>query len=624
VGETDLIGDPLVQAIDDTDADETNEQLLIGESDDSVVQATDDIAADDINEQLLTSDEISVTVEPDNQQNVEDTCDRAGVEVRSRRKRIPNKRVFNDDFVVNQARLNQQSDPVTVEDALKSPNAENWKKAMEEEIQAHAENQTWVLSDLPAGRKAIKCKWIFKTKLDADGHIERYKARLVAKGCSQQPGIDYEETYSPVVRYTSIRLLLALGAKYNLDIDQMDVTTAFLHPDLDEEIYMELPDGYKLNGEVCRLKKSIYGLKQASRAWNKKLDQLLKDFEFKQSDFDPCVYYKINNGKILIPAVYVDDLIVLSNDKKEKRKLKAHLMKYLKMKDLGEIHHCLGIRIQRDQAAGTISLDQEKYIEQVLNRFNMSSCNGASTPIDLNVDLFSDDLLPDTAEEVAEMQRIPFQEAVGCIMYIAQGMRPDIVHAVGLMSRFNSNYGRVHWTAVKRILRYLSQTWNLKLVYSNVDDELVGFSDSDWGGDKKDLKSTTGYTFILSGAAVSWNSKKQPTVAKCTSEAEYMALSMAASEAVWLKGIHRELVPGAPEVVTIHCDNKGAIDLARNPGYRPKMKHISIQHHFIRDRITAGDICVDKVASEDMIADCLTKRLPKDGHNKCVSRLGLM
>jgi len=187
-----------------------------------------------------------------------------------------------------------------------------------------------------------------------------------------------------------------------------------------------------------------------------------------------------------------------------------------------------------------------------------------------------------------------------------------------------SNYGRVHWTAVKRILRYLSQTRNLKLVYSNVGDELVGFSDSDSGGDKKDLKSTTGYTFILSGAAVSWNSKKQPTVAKSTTEAEYMALSMAASEAVWLKGIHRELVPGAPEVVTIHCDNKGAIDLARNPGYRPKTKHISIQHHFIRDRITAGDICVDKVASEDMIADCLTKRLPKDGHNKCVSRLGLM
>ena len=478
---------------------------------------------------------------------------------------------------------------------------------MEEEIQAHAENQTWLLSDLPAGRKAIKCKWVFKTKLDASRHVERYKARLVAKECSQQPGVDYEETYAPVVRYTSIRLLMALGAKYDLDIDQMDVTTAFLHPDLDEEIYMELPEGYKLNGDICQLKKSIYGLKQASRAWNKKLDKLLKDFRFKQSNFDPCVYYKINNGKILIIAVYVDDLIILSNDQKQKRNLKARLMKQLKMKDLGEIHYCLGIRVQRDRTEGTISLDQQKYIENTLARFNMNECNGAATPIDPNVDLFSDDLLPSTTEDREEMQRIPFQEAVGCIMYMAQGTRPDIAHAVGLMSRFNTNHGRVHWTAVKRILRYLSQTRNLKLVYSNVDDELVGFSDSDWGGDKKDLKSTTGYAFMLSGAAVSWNSKKQPTVAKSTTEAEYMALSMAASEAVWLKGIYEKLIPGALEVLKIHCDNKGAIDLARNPGYRPRTKHISIQHHFIRDRINAGDIRVEKVASEDMTADCLTK-----------------
>jgi len=194
-----------------------------------------------------------------------------------RRTRIPNKQIFNEDFVVYQATLCRNTDPATVADALSSVNAEEWKRAMEEEIQAHVENQTWTFSDVPAGRKAIKCKWVFKTKLKADGTVERYKARLVAKGCSQKPGIDYEETYSPVVRYTSIRLLMALAAKYDLDIDQMDVTTAFLHPELEEEIYMELPSGYRLNGRTCRLKKSIYGLKQASRAWNKKLDKFLKN-----------------------------------------------------------------------------------------------------------------------------------------------------------------------------------------------------------------------------------------------------------------------------------------------------------------------------------------------------------
>ena len=182
----------------------------------------------------------------------------------------------------------------------------------------------------------------------------------------------------------------------------------------------------------------------------------------------------------------------------------------------------------------------------------------------------------------------------------------------------------IHTYIHKRILRYLSQTRSLKLVYSKADVDLVGFSDSDWAGDKKDMKSTTGYTFILSGAAISWNSKKQPTVAKSTTEAEYMALSMAASEAVWLKGQLHELAPRTHETVKICCDNKGAIDLARNPEYRPRTKHISIQHHFIRDRVDSGDISVDKIASENMIADCLTKRLSKDAHCRCLLGLGLL
>ena len=542
---------------------------------------------------------------------------------RPKRTRIPNKQIFNENFVVHQATLCKSTDPATVEEALTSQYAEEWKRAMEEEIQAHVENQTWTLSDVPTGRKAIKCKWVFKTKLKSDGTVERYKARLVAKGCSQKPGIDYEETYSPVVRYTSIRLLMALAAKYDLDIDQMDVTTAFLHPELEEEIYMELPGGFRLNGKTCRLKKSIYGLKQASRAWNKKLDKLLKELGFVQSNFDTCIYYRCENGKILIIAVYVDDLLILSNNKGEKQNLKADLMKRLKMKDLGEAHYCVGIHIQRDRDTGTISLDQEKYIEQVLNRFNMTECNGVSTPLDSNQDLFGEEFFPNSQQQEEEMRNIPFQEAVGSLMYAAQATRPDIAFAVGVMSRFNNNYGKTHWVAVKRIFRYLRQTASTKLVYRRTNEDLIGFCDSDWGGDKRDLKSTTGYTFVLSGAAISWNSKKQPTVAKSTTEAEYMALSMAATEAIWLKGLHKELVPQASDVVEIFCDNKGAIDLARNPGYRPKTKHIAVQHHFIRDRIAIGDILVKQIETTNMVADCLTKGLCKDLHNKCISGMGL-
>src|SRR5688572_5737299 len=543
---------------------------------------------------------------------------------RPKRTHVPNKRIFNEDFVVNQATLCRNIDPLTVEQALGSKNADDWKHAMEDEIKAHVENHTWTFSDVPDGRKAIKCKWVFKTKLKVDGTVDRYKARLVAKGCSQKPGIDYEETYGPVVRYTSIRFLMALAAKYDLDIDQMDVTTAFLNPELEEEVYMELPSGYRLNNRTCRLNKSIYGLKQASRAWNKKLDKLLKDLGFLQSNFDTCIYYKNENGKILIIAVYVDDLLIFSNNKKEKQKLKVDLMKRLKMKDLGEAHYCVGIHIQRDREKGTISLDQEKYIEEMLIRFNMNESNGVSTPLDPNQDLFGEELLPNSQAEKEDMLKVPFQEAVGSLMFAAQATRPDITFAVGVMSRFNNNYGQAHWVAVKRIFRYLRQTASLKLVYRKNDEDVAGFSDSDWGGDKRDLKSTTGYIFVLSGAAISWNSKKQPTVAKSTTEAEYMALSMAAAEAVWLKGLHQELVPQASSVVKIFCDNKGAIDLARNPGYRAKTKHIAIQHHFIRDRISVGDICVEQIATTDMVADCLTKGLFKDVHSKCILGMGFL
>ena len=229
------------------------------------------------------------------------------------------------------------------------------------------------------------------------------------------------------------------------------------------------------------------------------------------------------------------------------------------MKDLGEARSCLGVRIQRDRKMGVIAIDQQKYIDNLLSRFKMLDCNGAATPLDPNQNLFDKDLFPKTEEDKVEMEKVPYQKAIGSLLYAAQATRPDISYAVGLMSRFNHHHGRTHWTAVKRIMRYLSQTVHMKLVYKKSGDcRLIGYCDSDWAGDKQDYKSTTGYTFMLSGAAVSWNSKKQPTVAKSTTEAEYMALSVAAAEAIWLKGLLLELMPSAPDLVKIYCDNKGA------------------------------------------------------------------
>jgi hypothetical protein len=379
----------------------------------------------------------------------------------SGRNRIPNKRFFNENFVSYHVKVtNTYKDPDTVEDALNSAEAEQWKRAMDEELQAHMDNLTWIKSDLPEYAQAIVCKWVFKTKFTAKGEIERFKARLVAKGCSQRPGIDFEETFSPVVRYNSIRFLLALAAKLNLDVDQMEVVTAFLNPKLDEEIYIRLPTGIKCNGEICRLQKSIYGLKQASRAWNKDLGMLLKDLGLQQSNYDPCVYFHVENGNILIVAVYVDDLLLFSNNVVEKEQVKIGLMKRFKMKDLGRAHFCLGMRIIHDQDRQSITLDQEKYINEVLERFKMSDCNGALTPLDPNQDLY--ETLNDENENRVD---VPYQELIGCLMYLAQSTRPDIAYSVGVLSRFNNCYSQIHWTAAKRVLRYLKRTLNWKLVF---------------------------------------------------------------------------------------------------------------------------------------------------------------
>lgn len=359
------------------------------------------------------------------------------------------------------------NDPLTVNEAFGGDESENWKVAISEEYNSLLKNDTWTLVDLPPGRKAIQCKWVFKTKTDHEGNIERYKARLVAKGCAQKAGIDYSETYSPVVRYSTIRYLMSIAAQYDLDIHQMDVETAFLQGDLHDEIFMVQPQLYSDgSNKVCKLNKPIYGLKQASREWNVKLEKTLKSAGLTQSSIDPCVYFKIQNGKMLFIGIYVDDLMIFDNDPKLRSQIKSHLMAKFEMKDLGVAKYCIGIHITRNRHNGTISLDQKGYIDVILKRFNMDTCNPVSTPMDVSVKL-TKEMSPKTDAEREQMESIPFQEAVGCILYLAQSTRPDISYAINNISRFNNQPGPQHWAAIKHLLRYLNGTSSLKLNFSN-------------------------------------------------------------------------------------------------------------------------------------------------------------
>lgn len=517
--------------------------------------------------------------------------------------------VISPESVTMDGSSEVNDDPTSYTEALSRPDRKHWVAAMREEIQALEENRTWNLTTLPKDRRAIRNKWVFKTKRRADGTVERYKARLVVKGCSQRPGIDYDEVYSPVVRYSTIRYLLGLAVKHDLDIDQMDAVTAFLQGKLkDEIIFMDQPEGFEGDKKkVCQLRKALYGLKQSSRVWNSQLDEKLKAFGLQRSAMDACLYFWLDGETMLFVTIYVDDFLIFTNDGELKRKLKNFLNDQFKMKDLGEASLCLGLKITRDRRNGKLWIDQEHYVKSILERFNLANCNPVSTPADASLKL-SKQMSPTTQTEIDEMKQIPYQEAVGCLTYLAQATRPDISFAVNQVSQFNSNPGLTHWSAVKRIMRYLRGTSGFRITYSkDHDSELTGFTDADWGGDTDTRKSTTGYIYTFMGGAVSWNVKRQLSVAISSCEAEYLAMSRTVQEALWWRSFQSQIF--GQDSITIRCDNQSAICIAQNEGYNPRTKHLDIKYHFVKDAVNQGAIRVEYINTKQQPAVGLTKPL---------------
>ena len=275
---------------------------------------------------------------------------------------------------------------------MTSPLSKEWHAAAEAEYNSLIENETWELVELPKHRRAIDCKWVFKAKYDSNGNVERFKGRVVARGFEQKHGIDYDETFAPVVKYPSLRALLSYAVSNDMFIHQMDVVTAFLNGELEEEIYMTQPEGFAKKGSehlVCRLKKSIYGLKQAPRCWNAVLDDFLKYHEFRQSGADQCIYVRERAGVKTIVAVYVDDLVIVSSSECDLKSVKQFLGNRFKMKNLGDLQYILGISVTRDNHY--LYLNQQAYVEQILNKFGMKDCNPVSTPSTNDVRLVKDD-----------------------------------------------------------------------------------------------------------------------------------------------------------------------------------------------------------------------------------------
>lgn len=492
-------------------------------------------------------------------------------------------------------------------------------KALQSEYDSLMSNETWTLVDRPKNRKIVRCKWVFKIKKNENGVNVRYKARLVAKGFTQTYGIDYDETFAPVARLSTVRILLAFAAQWNISMDQMDVETAFLNGDLNEEIFMEQPEGFNKEcnkGKVCQLKKALYGLKQAPRQWNLKLNEAMMQLDMKRSEHDHCLYYKVKATSILVVAIFVDDFCILSNNADMKENFKKDIKRFFKVKDLGNLKHFLGMRIIKEE--NQITIDQEEYIRKVLDNFAMTDSKPASTPADPNMKLVNPSI-----EEKEAAQHLPYQRLIGSLMYLSVGTRPDITHAVSVLSQFNSNFGTIHWNAAKRVLRYLKSTMHLKLHFQKKNTIAIkGYADADYGACLNDRRSYTGFVFYLNGP-ISWESRKQRTVVLSTTEAEYMALSDASKESIYLKNMLKEVF-GLNNGVCIFSDNQGALMLTKNNVHHSRTKHIDVRHHFIRDSVANGNICIKYISTNEMKADILTKFLSKQRHLCLTKGLGLV
>ncbi|CAH9139832.1 unnamed protein product [Cuscuta epithymum] len=469
-----------------------------------------------------------------------------------------------------------EQDPKTYSEAVTSIDASFWKEAIRSELDSIMCNHTWDLVDLPEGCKPINCKWIFKRKLRPNGTIEKFKARLVVVGYTQKKGIDYFDTYSPVTKIATIRSLVALAAINDLVVHQMDVKTAFLNGDLEEEIYMRQPEGYVVPGQenkVCKLKRSLYGLKQAPKQWYEKFNNTVVGNGFTVNASDSCVYSKMFGPHCVIICLYVDDMLIFGTNEDVVTKTKHFLSSHFEMKDLGKADLILGVKLTRTENG--FSMCQSHYIEKLLKKFNYFDVTPVRTPYDPSTSLKKNEGSSISQEEYAKI--------LGSVMFLMNYTRPDIAYAVSRLSRYTHNPSYEHWNALHRLLKYLK-------------------------------------------GAVSWKSAKQTCIARSTMEAEFIALELAGQEAEWLRNLLADIPLWGNKCVPVplHCDSQAAISVAVSSVYNGKRRHIRIRHASLKLLIKNSVISLDYVKSERNLADPLTKGLARKLVLESSKGMGLM
>lgn len=569
-----------------------HENILIDEN------TTDEIKTEEISEDSLTSNEVE-----DNTQRRISNRETKGIP--------PDRFSYKTEDCHS-----KHQDPKTFKDVLNLPikDRTKWFQAMAEEIESLKENDVYELVDLPKDKHAIGCKWIYKTKYDENGEEIKCKARLVAKGFTQKHGTDYDETFSPVVKHTTIRAFLAKAAYHKTKVFQVDIKTAFLHGKLNnEELYMHQPEGFydeENKDKVYKLKKAIYGLKQAAKCWNEEIENTLKSYGFIQSEADPCMFIKEKSKKTVYLILYVDDMLITSEDENEVYEVINYLKNFYSITSLGEAKYFLGIEIHRKQD-GSYLLSQKGKINQLVKDFKLEEAKPTYTPMETNYYSLE-------KEENLLLSNDNYRQAIGSLLYISSCTRPDITASTHILSRRCNNPRQKDWNAVKRVIRYLNTTKDLKLNISSKEyPNIVGYSDADWGQDATDRKSTSGNIIFLGNSCISWFSRKQTCVSLSSAEAEYVALSQGTQEVLWILKLCKDLNLEQKFPIKIFEDNQSTIKLVESEKFKSRTKHIDTKYHYIRDLKSKNIIDVNYLSTDKMIADIMTKPLPKTKFELC-------
>ena len=516
--------------------------------------------------------------------------------------------------------------PQTIKEVYKRPDKLQWEEAMKEEMEKLIRRGPWRIIPKPEGVNIVGSKWVFQLKKDANGNFTSHWARLVTQGFTQVHGIDFDDTFAPIVRMVSIWTVLALTARHNWEIHQVNIKSAYLYGELneDEVIYMKPPPG---DIRICddkhflRLLKALYGLKQSGWWWYRVLQNILTNLGLIWSKHNHTVFFKQDKYTLTtIWLAHIDDFTITAITPTLIQAMKDGPQKHLDIHDMGEIHWMLGLEIKRNQDLWTISLSQCSYINSIITHYGFEDTKPLSIPIVANSTLSHNDC-PLTTSDIGKMARRPYHEAVGSLMYEAVRTRPNISFAVGQVARFSDNPGQPHWEAVKRTFCYLKGTRDYWLVYSKNRPSISGYMDAD-GMSNKDRHAISGYAFLIDGGAISWSLKQQSIVTLSTAEAEYIAATHAAKAAVWLwEFISKVYHP--QELMPLHLDFQSTITLACNEQFHACTKRIDIRFHFICYVIEAGKIIIDSCPTEDMVADTLTKAFPSVKAKHFTSALGL-